>query len=87
MRWEGLAVEDGLFGSGDADAYIAGMFTGPGHEEVIEDLDHAAMRTNGGRAKRGINRSLAAAAPGEFVATLRDRHEITATLSGVGSNV
>ena len=34
MRWEGLAVEDGLFGSGDADAWIAGMFTGPGHAEA-----------------------------------------------------
>ena len=38
---------------------------------VVEDLDHAAMRARGGRAKRGINRSLAAAAPGQFITALK----------------
>ena len=38
---------------------------------VVEDLDHAAMRAKGGRAKRGINRSLAAAAPGQFITALK----------------
>ena len=34
MSWEGHSVENGLFGSGDSDDYIAGMFTGPRHREV-----------------------------------------------------
>lgn len=34
MSWEGLSVENGLFGSGDSDDYIAGMFTGTRHQEV-----------------------------------------------------
>ena len=34
MSWEGLSVENGLFGGGDSDEYIAGMFTGPRHREV-----------------------------------------------------
>ena len=34
MSWEGLSVEDGLFGRGDEKEYIAGMFTGPRHQEV-----------------------------------------------------
>ena len=38
MSWEGLSVENGLFGSIDpdeySDDYIAGMFTGPRHQEV-----------------------------------------------------
>ena len=34
MSWEGLSVKDGLFGGGDTDEYIAGMFTGPRHQEV-----------------------------------------------------
>ena len=34
MRWEGLPVDNGLFGSGDSDDYIAGMFTGPQHQEA-----------------------------------------------------
>ena len=34
LSWEGLPVENGLFGSGDSDDYIAGMFTGPRHQEV-----------------------------------------------------
>ena len=34
MRWEGLAVEDGLFGGGGLDEFISGMFTGPRHQEV-----------------------------------------------------
>ena len=38
---------------------------------VVEDLDHKAMRSKGGQHKRGINRTLAEAAPGEFIAALR----------------
>ena len=34
MTWEDLAVEDGLFSGGDSDSFIAGMFTGPQHQEV-----------------------------------------------------
>ena len=34
LSWKGLSVEKGLFGSGDSDEYIAGMFTGPRHQEV-----------------------------------------------------
>ena len=34
MSWQGLSVENGLFGRGDSDDYIAGMFTGPRHQEV-----------------------------------------------------
>ena len=34
MRWDGLSVENGLFGGGDSDEHIAGMFTGPRHQEV-----------------------------------------------------
>ena len=34
MSWEDLSVEDGLFGEGNSDEYIAGMFTGPRHQEV-----------------------------------------------------
>ena len=34
MSWEGLSVENGLFGGGDFDEFIAGMFTGPRHQEV-----------------------------------------------------
>ena len=34
ITWEGLRVEDGLFGEGSSDGYIAGMFTGPRHQEV-----------------------------------------------------
>jgi len=34
MSWEGLSVENGLFAGGDSDEYIAGMFTGPRHQEV-----------------------------------------------------
>lgn len=34
MSWEGLSVENGLFGSGGSDEHIAGMFTGPRHQEV-----------------------------------------------------
>ncbi len=37
---------------------------------MIADLDHTAMRTRGGTHKRGINRSLATAGPGAFVAVL-----------------
>lgn len=33
MSW-GPSVENGLFGGGDPDEYIAGMFTGPRHQEV-----------------------------------------------------
>ena len=44
MTWEGLSVEDGLFGDGSIDRdtgseeYIAGMFTGPRHQEVGGDF-------------------------------------------------
>ena len=39
MRWEGLPVTNGLFASGDFDdGYIAGMFSGPGHEEVAGEF-------------------------------------------------
>ena len=42
------------------------------HEIVaIEKLNHAAMRARGGTHKRGVNRTLATAAPGELVAGLR----------------
>ena len=34
MIWEGLSVENGLFGDGDSDEYVAGMFTGSRHQEV-----------------------------------------------------
>ena len=34
ITWEGLPVEDGLFGDGNSEGYIAGMFTGPRHREV-----------------------------------------------------
>ena len=34
IAWEGLPVEDGLFGDGNSEGYIAGMFTGPRHQEV-----------------------------------------------------
>ena len=34
MSWEGLSVDNGLFGDGNPDEYIAGMFTGPRHQEV-----------------------------------------------------
>lgn len=34
MGWESLSVENGLFGGGDPDEYIAGMFTGPRHQAV-----------------------------------------------------
>ena len=41
LRWEGLRLEDGLFGTvsppenyGERYDYLAGMFTGPGHQEV-----------------------------------------------------
>ena len=37
---------------------------------MIADLDHTAMRKRGGTHKRGINRSLATAGPGAFVAVL-----------------
>ena len=42
---------------------------------VVEQLDQHAMRTRGGRYKRGINRTLAEAAPGQFVAALRRKLE------------
>ena len=34
MSWEGLSVVNGLFGGGGSDDYVAGMFTGPRHQEV-----------------------------------------------------
>ena len=34
MIWEGLSVENGLFGDGDSDEYVDGMFTGPDNQEV-----------------------------------------------------
>ena len=34
ITWEGLRVEDGLFGEGTSEGYITGMFTGRRHEEV-----------------------------------------------------
>ena len=34
ITWEGLRVEDGLFGDGNSEGYITGMFTGPRHQEV-----------------------------------------------------
>ena len=34
ITWEGLHVEDGLFGDGNSEGYITGMFTGPRHQEV-----------------------------------------------------
>ena len=34
IAWEGLRVEDGLFGDGNSEGYITGMFTGPRHQEV-----------------------------------------------------
>ena len=36
ITWEGLPVENGLFGDDDSDSgeYIAGMFTGPRHQEA-----------------------------------------------------
>lgn len=42
---------------------------------VTESLDHTGMRTKGGRLKRRINRSLAAAAPGEYLAALKRKLE------------
>lgn len=34
MSWENLPVDDGLFARGSWGGYIAGMFTGPEHQEV-----------------------------------------------------
>ena len=34
ITWEGLRVEDGLFGDGNSEGYITGMFTGSRHQEV-----------------------------------------------------
>ena len=50
MSWDGLRLEDGLFGTvsspetyGERYDYLAGMFTGPGHQEVGGEFHGAGI--------------------------------------------
>jgi len=52
MSWEGLSVENGLFGSGDSDEYIAGMFTGPRHQEVGGEFQRDGIAGGFGAKRR-----------------------------------
>ena len=52
MSWESLSVENGLFGNGDSDAYIAGMFTGPRHQEVGGEFRRDGMAGGFGAKRR-----------------------------------
>ena len=52
MSWEGLSVENGLFGSTDSDEYIAGMFTGPRHQEVGGEFGRGGIEGGFGAKRR-----------------------------------
>ena len=47
MSWQDLSVSSGLFGAGvynePTDEYIAGMFTGPSHQEVAGTFQQSGI--------------------------------------------